>query len=126
MENYISKKSFIKASADKPLVNPPPRDKTCGLEPDIRFYEIEEDDDTEKGEEAEILVIYDSILAVSNQNLVKRQFPCINIFGHEGPVVINAVRDLTVKVFDHLEIVSSIDVDKSLFYTQRILRVSVL
>ena len=41
-------------------------------------------------------------------------------------MVINAVRDLTVKVFDHLEIVSSIDVDKSLFYTQRILRVSVL
>ena len=52
MANSISKKSSFKASVDKPLVKPPPRDKTCGFEPDICFYYIEDGDETEKGEEA--------------------------------------------------------------------------
>ena len=48
----ISKKSYFKASTAKPSGKLPPGDKTCGLEPDIRFYEIEDGDVTEKGEEA--------------------------------------------------------------------------
>ena len=59
MANPISKKSSVKASMDKPLGKPLPGDKTCGFEPDIRIYEIEDGDETEKGEEAEILVVYD-------------------------------------------------------------------
>ena len=45
---------------------------------------------------------------------------------HEEPVVINAMRNLTVGVFEHLEIISPTDVDKGLAYTQRILRGSAL
>ena len=48
----ISKKISVEASAAKPSDNPPTRDKTCGLEPANRFYEIEDGDETEKGEEA--------------------------------------------------------------------------
>ena len=41
-------------------------------------------------------------------------------------MVINAMRNLTVGVFEHLEIISPTDVDKGLAYTQRILRGSAL
>ena len=56
MENTISKKSSVEAStyknSVKPLGNPPPGDKTLGIETLIRFYAIEDGDDTEEGEEA--------------------------------------------------------------------------
>ena len=41
-------------------------------------------------------------------------------------MVINAMRDLTVGVFEHLEIILPTDVEKSLAYTQSILRGSAL
>ena len=63
MENTISKKISAKAStyknSVKPLGNPPPGDKTLGIETLIRFYAIEDGDDTEEGEEAEILIVYE-------------------------------------------------------------------
>ena len=62
----------------------------------------------------------------SKQNLVKRQFPYIDTFDHEEPVVINAMRDLTVGVFEHLDITSPMDVETNLAYMQRILRGDVL
>ena len=37
----------IKASTDKPNSKPPPGDKTLGIEPVVRFYEIEDGDNTE-------------------------------------------------------------------------------
>ena len=86
------------------------------------LYAIEDGDDTEEGQEAEILVINDSSLAAYKQNLGKRKFPYIDMFNHEGPKVISAMRDLTAGVFEHLEITSPMDVDKSLAYTQRIIR----
>ena len=85
MTKSISNKIYAKASEYKPSVKPPPGDKTCGLDPDICFYDIEDGDETEKVEEAEILVIYDSSLAAYKQNLFKRQFPYIDMFDHEGP-----------------------------------------
>ena len=113
MANTISDKSSVKASEAKPSGKPPPGDKTFGLDPAIRFYSIEDRDKTEKGEESEILVVYDSSLTSSKQNLVKRQFPYIDMFDQEGPVVINAMRDLTVRVFNYLATTSPIDVKKS-------------
>ena len=44
----ISKKISVKASAVKPLGKPPPGDKTFGIDPSIRFYTIEDGDETEK------------------------------------------------------------------------------
>ena len=48
MEKTISKKSSVKASATNPSGKPPPGDKTIGLDPEIRFYAIEDIDDTEE------------------------------------------------------------------------------
>ena len=48
MANNTSKKISVKASAAKPLVKPPPGDKTFGLDPAIHFYAIEDGDKTEK------------------------------------------------------------------------------
>ena len=49
MEKTISKKRSVKASAAKPSVNPLPGDKTSELETAIRFYAIENGDETEEG-----------------------------------------------------------------------------
>ena len=62
----------------------------------------------------------------SKKNLLKRKFPYINTFDHNGPVVISAMRDLTVGVFENLDVTSTMDVEKRLASTQRILRGSAL
>ena len=67
MENTIIRKSSVKALASKPSIKPLPRDETLGLEPAIRFCELEDGDDTEEGEESEIMVIHNSSLAASKQ-----------------------------------------------------------
>ena len=46
MAKSISKINSVKASTEKLLGKPPPGDKTLGIEPDIRFYEIEDSDNT--------------------------------------------------------------------------------
>ena len=50
MAKSSSNKSSVKDSAAKPSGKPPPGDKKFGLEPVIRFYEIEDGYETEKGE----------------------------------------------------------------------------
>ena len=55
MAKTTSKKISAKASVSKPLVKPPPVDKTLGLGPVIRLYTIEESDDTAPGEEVETI-----------------------------------------------------------------------
>ena len=62
-------------------------------------------------------LVYNSSLASSKYNLVKRQFTYIDTLDHEGPVVINAMQDLTVVVFENLDIISPTDVDKRLAHT---------
>ena len=52
MANPISKKISVKASTAKPSGKPPPGDITYGIEPYIRFYEIEDGYETEKREKA--------------------------------------------------------------------------
>ena len=52
MAKTISKKRYVKASSAKTSGKPVPVDKTFGVEPDIRFYAIEDGDETEEGEEA--------------------------------------------------------------------------
>ena len=114
--NTISKKISAKASAAKPLVKPLPGGKTLGLDPETWFYDIEDGDDTKEGEEAEIIFIYDSGLAVYKQNTAKRKFPYIDTFNHKGPSVISTMRYLTIGVFEHLKITSTLDVEKMLAY----------
>ena len=122
MANTSNKKSSVTASAAKPSGKPPPRDKTLGIDPDIRFYNLEDSDETAGGEEAEILVIHDSKIAVSKQNLVNSKFPYIYTFDHERPAVVNAMCGLNSGLFKHPDITSHMDMDKSVAYTQRILR----
>ena len=44
------------------------------------------------------------------------------MFDHEGPAVVSAICNLTSGVFEHLVITSTMDVDQSLNYTQRLIR----
>ena len=57
MEKSISKRNYAKASTAKPLGEPPPGDKSLGIDADICFYLIEDVYKTEEGEDAEILII---------------------------------------------------------------------
>ena len=122
MANTISKNISVKASSSKPSGKPLPGGKTLGFQTAIYFYAIEDSDDTEEGEQAEIIVIYYSSLSTSKQNLVKRKFPYIFTFDHEGPTVVIVICNLTVGVIYHLEITSPMDVDKGVSYMQRILK----
>ena len=63
---------------------------------------LEDSDETSEGEEAEILVVHDSSLLVSKQNLVKRKFLYIDMFDHEGPAVVNAMRELNAECLSTL------------------------
>ena len=58
----------------------------------------------------------------TKKNLIKREFPYINTFDHDGPAVIIAMRDLMVVVFEQIEITSKMNVDKRIKYTERILK----
>ena len=111
MVKTTSNKSSFKASEAKSSGKPPPRNKHLGLETDIWFYAIKYGDETEKGEESEILVIHDPSLAAYKQTLLKRKLSYIDTFDHEGPAVVSAMRKLTSGVFDPLEINYGIDVD---------------
>ena len=57
---------------------------------------------------------------------MKRQFPNIDMFDHVGTVFIDMMHNLTVGVFERLDITSPMDVDKMPAYTQRILGGSAL
>ena len=126
MGKTASKKSSVKATTAKPLVKPIPGNNTLGLDPEILFYKLEDGDETPEGEEAEIFVIHDSILAASKQNIVNRKFLYIDMSNHDVHASVNAVHDLTSGVFDHLEITSPMDMDQRVSYTQHILRGAVL
>ena len=124
MENTISKRIPVNASTAEPSGKPLSGDKTLRIEPSIRFYEILDRDNTEEVEEAEILITHNKSLAASNQNLVKRKFPYIEMFDHEVPAVVSAIRYLTSEVFEHLDITSPMEVYQRIAYTQRILKLS--
>ena len=70
--------------------------------------------------------MHDKSLASTKQNLVKSKFPFINMFNHQLLTVVHAVCNLTVGVFEHLEITSSMDFGQSIGYTHIIIRVSCL
>ena len=57
-------------------------------------------------------------LTATNQNLIKRKFPYIDMFNHQGPDVVRVMRDLTVGVFEIIGVTSPMDVDKIIKYTQ--------
>ena len=110
----ICKKISVKVSVAKPSVKPLPGYTTLWLEPEIHFYKIKDVDKTEKGYEAEILVVRDSILAVSKQKLVKGKFPYIDTFDHEGPAVLITIYDLNSEVFENIELTSPMKCTKGL------------
>ena len=92
----------MKALTAQPSFDLPPGDKTFGIGPYIRLYTIEEGDNTEEGEDAEILIIHDKSLASTKQNLVKRKLPYIDMFNNQGHAVLCAMRNITSGVFEHL------------------------
>ena len=112
----------MKASIANPLGKPTPGDKYFGLETYIRFYGIEDGYETEEREDAEIPIIQDKRLPATKQNLAKRKFPYIDTLDHMGPALVCAMHDLTSRVFEYLEITSTMVVDKRVNYIQRLLR----
>ena len=94
-----------------------PENKSLGLDPDIFLYEIEDGDNSEKGEDSEILNIKYKRLPSTKQNLVNRNLPYIDMFNHMGPYEVRAMHNLTSRMFEHLEITSPMYVDTRVNYT---------
>ena len=61
-------------------------------------------------------------LVETKKNIIKRKFPYIDTFNHRRPDVVRMMRDLPIEVFEHLEKISPLDVDKGIKYMQRIIR----
>ena len=61
--------------------------------------------------------MYGSRLTKTKKNFIKSKLPYINKFDYEGPSVISAMRDLTVGVFEYIEITPKMDVYKRIKYT---------
>ena len=110
------RKISVKTLAAKPSCKPLPGDKSLGIEKTTHFYDIEDDDETEEGEAVEIFVTHNSRIAASNNIIAKQNFPYYDIFNHEGPAVLSAIRDLTIRLFEHLGITSLMDVDQRVAY----------
>ena len=58
MTESISKRNEAKASMEKLLGKPTPRDTSLGIELAIHFYSLEDGDQTEEGEEAEKSILF--------------------------------------------------------------------
>ena len=91
-------------------------DKNSRVEPEICFYIVEGGDEAEEGGEAEILVKSDLRREATKQKKIKA-LPINTIFDHQGPIVVNNMRKLTVEIFDRLGIIFWKDVDASIRYT---------
>ena len=65
MARSIRKRNPVKASTYKSLGKHPPGDKNLRLDTYIRFYEIEDGDNTEEWEDAEIIITHDKSLAAT-------------------------------------------------------------
>ena len=61
--------------------------------------------------------MYGSRLTKTKQNFIKSKLPYINNFDYEGPSVISAMRDLTVGVFERVEIAYKLDLYLRIKYT---------
>ena len=59
---------------------------------------------------------------VSKENLVKRKLSYIDTLDHEGTAVVSAMLNLAIRVFEHLEITSTMYLYQRVSYTQLILR----
>ena len=70
--------------------------------------------------------MHNKILTETKKNLVKRKLTCINTFDHQGTAVVRVMHDITRKLFEQLDIISTLDVYKRVNYTQIILRVAAL
>ena len=69
---------------------------------------------TEELEDTEILVIYYSIPLATKKHLVKSKLPSINMFYCEVLTVVSVMCDLTVGVFENIDITFKLDIDKVL------------
>ena len=57
------------------------------------------------------------------RKIFRSKFPRINTFNHERPTMVNAMCDLTVRLFDHMDIMVKIVLDIRIDYTEYILTV---
>ena len=81
-----------------------PGDKHSRLEWAIHFYEVEDNDKSNIGDEEVIHFKIDKALSATNQNIKKMTFQVITYFDHQGLKVIHVLRDMRVIIFEHLGI----------------------
>ena len=79
-------------------------DKRPRLKSEIRFYEVEDDDNYDGGYEAVIHIKIDKASRANKHNTNKLTFPVTKHFYRKGPMVVHMLCKITVSVFKHLGI----------------------
>ena len=117
----------MRVSKHKPLTGSPlPWDKYPRLEPDIRFYKLEDNDKSDSGYESVIYIKIDKSSYANNQNTKKLTFQIIKSFGHQVPKVIPMLREVKVSAFEHLFITTWEGIDQRWRLFDQVLKVPVL
>ena len=101
-------------------------DKCPRLKPDICFYDVDENDKYDRVYQEEILVKIEKVFPSTSKTPQKLVFPINKSFGHQGPVVFSAIRNMRVSIFEHFGIISWDNIDKMWVYFDKFLKVTEL
>ena len=92
-----------RVSNPKPLTRKPfTRDKCPWLEKAIFFYKVEDDDNSDSGDDAVIHVKIDKASTDTKQKINNLTFPAIKYFDHQGPKIVCVICRIMVRLFEHL------------------------
>ena len=79
-------------------------DKCPCTEPAICFYEVEDDDKYDSGNDAVIHLKINKASTDTKQNINKLTFPVMKYFDHQGPKIVRMLCEMMVSLFERLGI----------------------
>ena len=133
MANTNSQKNNRALTYNNTSGKPPPREKPLGLSQrstSTKWNFTPTKQKTviilKKDNNPKSLLFMTQPLRQLRKTIVRKKLPPINTFNNQGPTVVNLMRDLTVGIFEHLDITAKTDVDKSVKYIYLILSGPVL
>ena len=96
------------------------------IEPDIHFWTVEGNDNSDSGDEAVIHVKIDKSRASTKKYLKRITFPVNKSFYYQKPRVVRMLRKIMVRVFEHLGITNWRGIYQRWMYVEQVLKGSAL
>ena len=119
----MAKTVNIRVSDPNPLTgNPFQWGKSPRLEPAIHFYQVEDDDNSDSGDESVIQVKIEKSGAATKQYLKRLTLSVIKSCYHNIPRVLRVLHKITIGVFEHLGIITCRIIYQSWMYAEQVLK----